>query len=57
MLHINTLSWLGDKLESFGEWFKKIVNKYIGSGGITAMLITLVLIVIAIVIIKKFSSR
>lgn len=57
MSHINTLSWFGDKLESFGEWFKKIVNKYIGSGGITAMLITLVLIIIAIIIIKKFASR
>ena len=53
----NTLGWFGDKLESFGEWFKKVVNKYIGSGGVTAMLITLILIVIAIIIIKKFASK
>lgn len=56
MTIINTLSWFSDKLESFGEWFKRIINKYIGSG-VSAMLITLVLIVIAIIIIKKFASK
>lgn len=56
MYYINTLSWFSDKLESFGEWFKRIINKYIGTG-LSAMFITLILIVIAIVVIKKFANR
>lgn len=56
MAFVNTLGWLGDKLESFWDWFKGIIDKYIGSG-FTAMLITLALVIIAIVVIRKFTSK
>ena len=56
MTFINTLGWLGDKLESFWEWFKRMIDKYIGSG-FPAMIVTLILIIIAIVVIRKFTSK
>lgn len=56
MYPINILGWFSDKLDSFGEWFKNFIDKYIGSG-ISAMLITLVLIFIGIFVIKKFTSK
>ena len=56
MPFINTLSWFSDKLEKFSEWFKNFINKYIGSG-LSAMLITLVLIFVGIVVIRKFTSK
>ena len=56
MIFVNTLSWLGDKLEGFWEWFKEVIDKYIGSG-FTAMLITIVIVVIGIVVIRKFTSK
>ena len=53
---INVLGWFSEKLENFWEWFKGIIDKYIGSG-VTAMLITLVLIIIVIIVVKKFTSK
>lgn len=53
---INILGWFSEKLENFWEWFKGIIDKYIGSG-FTAMIITIILIVLAIIIIKKFTSK
>lgn len=56
MYYVNTLGWFSEKLSKFWDWFRRFVDKYIGSG-ITAMLITLVLIIIAIAVIKKFTSK
>ena len=56
MNYVNTLGWFSEKLEKIWEWFKGIIDKYIGSG-FTAMLITLVLIFVSIIAIKKFTSR
>lgn len=56
MIFVNNLSWLGDKLEKIWDWFKEVVDKYIGSG-FTAMLITIILVVVAIVVIRKFTSK
>lgn len=56
MYSINILSWFSDKLEKFSIWFRQFVDKYIGSG-ISAMLIVLVLMFIAIIVIRKFSSK
>ena len=53
---INVLGWFSEKVENFWEWFKGIIDKYIGSG-VTAMLITLALIIIVIVVVKKFASK
>ncbi len=56
MTFVSTLGWLGDKLEGFWDWFKNFIDKYIGSG-FTAMLITLALVIVAIIVIRKFTSK
>lgn len=56
MCLINILGWFGNKIEKGWEWFKGVIDKYIGSG-LSAMIITLILIVVAIIAIRKFTSR
>lgn len=56
MNFVSTLGWLGNKLEKFWEWFKSFIDKYIGSG-FPAMIVTLVLIIVAIIVIRKFTSK